>query len=207
MCEVHKRTPCTRNRVSLTRPCASGQWRKHKDAEGRRSNRGTDIEIRLLISLSVPELSSIAPAPLCVFVSSMRGSYLLCLNSNTYNVGFDGGHFRYFRASRAACGRTIGRRGLRASNLEGSAGASPAGGCRWRSARDSRQTRAKRSSGVAAGSGNGSPCRTSSPLLHPQCLRTACAQRRSSRREQPLARFSMAAKKDLMNEPKPPYWA
>src|SRR5215475_8473644 len=31
-----------------------------------RSNRGTDIEIRLLISLSVPESSSIAPVPLCL---------------------------------------------------------------------------------------------------------------------------------------------
>ena len=30
---------------------------------GGRSNRGTDIEIRFSISLSVPESSSIAPAP------------------------------------------------------------------------------------------------------------------------------------------------
>src|SRR5215831_17877274 len=38
--------------------------RHHKDTEtqGGRSNRGTDIEIRFLISLSVPESSSIAPA-------------------------------------------------------------------------------------------------------------------------------------------------
>src|SRR5262245_50601952 len=38
----------------------------HKDTETQwgRSNRGTDIEIRLLISLSVPESSSIATSPL-----------------------------------------------------------------------------------------------------------------------------------------------
>src|SRR5262249_16796613 len=46
--------------------------RKHRDTKkGDRSNRGTDIEIRLLISLSVPESSSIAPVPfLCVSVFS-----------------------------------------------------------------------------------------------------------------------------------------
>src|SRR5262249_49561569 len=51
--------------------------KKHRDTKtqrhkGGRSNRGTDIEIRLLISLSVPESSSIAPAPfvpLCLCVS------------------------------------------------------------------------------------------------------------------------------------------
>src|SRR5262249_53994870 len=36
---------------------------RHK---GGRSNRGTDIEIRLLMSLSVPESSSIAPVPFVV---------------------------------------------------------------------------------------------------------------------------------------------
>jgi hypothetical protein len=40
---------------------------RHKGT-GDRSNRGTDIEIRLSISLSVPESSSIAPV-LCAFVS------------------------------------------------------------------------------------------------------------------------------------------
>src|SRR5262249_56161028 len=41
-----------------------------KEQGGRGSNRGTDIEIRLLISLSVPELSSIAPVPpLCLCFS------------------------------------------------------------------------------------------------------------------------------------------
>src|SRR5262249_13416611 len=46
------------------------QVKKHRDTKGTGSNRGTDIEIRLLISLSVPESSLIAPGPLCVSVFS-----------------------------------------------------------------------------------------------------------------------------------------